>query len=520
MNFQGTSFIGAKRGKGKKTCVSAVNPVDGSTLEPSYISATQEEVEEAISIARDAFVIYGKKSGKEKSQFLCAIANNIEGRIEDLVARMPLETGLPEARVRGEAARTIGQLKMFATLIEKGDWVDARLEHAIPEREPLPKPDMRSMNIPLGPVVVFCASNFPLAYSVAGGDVVSALAAGCPVIVKAHSSHPGVAEIVASAVRDAVVSCDLPEGVFSLLYGPGREIGQLLVKHPEIKAVGFTGSQAGGRNLMDIAASRPEPIPVYAEMSAVNPLFIFSSALQEKAEALAAQFYGALTLGAGQFCTNPGLVFLPREGSETFVKELCKLAASGEKMTMLNSTIFKAYQSGRKIFAEDSNIENLVATESSERKCSTNIFGIDISDFLSGNYSEEIFGPASLLVFCSSQEDFISGLRKLGGQLTASVHAGKDDISSSEKIIEVMKIKVGRLIFNGFPTGLEVCHATVHGGPYPATSDGRATSVGSLAIYRFTRLVAYQDFPDGLLPPELQESNPLDIRRLVDGELL
>ena len=519
MNFQGKSFIGSQRGDGKKSCGRGINPASGESLDPTYFSATPEEVETAVNLATEAFVIYRRKDGKEKAIFLRAIAENIEEKMEHLIARMPLETGLPEMRVRGEAARTIGQLRMFADLVEEGSWVDARIEHSELKREPLPKPDMRSMLLPLGPVVVFCASNFPLAYSVAGGDVASALASGCPVIVKAHSSHPGVAEIVGTAVREAVVSCGLPEGVFSLLYGSGKDIGQILVKHPEVKAVGFTGSQKGGRNLMDLAAARPEPIPVYAEMSAVNPLFLLPSAFENGVN-LAEQFYASLTMGAGQFCTNPGLVFLFREGSDKFIQRLSELVNGGETMTMLNQGIFDAYQAGEEDLIHHKKVKVLANNKNGDIACGASLFGIDIEAFLAENFTEEVFGPSSLLVFCSSVDDFIGGLEKLGGQLTASIHLNGNELEDCQKVLQMMERKAGRLIYNGFPTGLEVCHATVHGGPYPATSDGRTTSVGSLAIHRFTRLIAYQDFPDIALPAELQESNPLAIRRLVDGKII
>lgn len=519
MSLSGKSFIGFSRGTGSELCGSAVNPATGEALSPSTISATDEEVAQAIALAEDAFIDFRETSGADRALFLRAIASNIEATIDEIAERGPLETGLPEMRMRGESGRTIGQLRLFATLIEDGSWVDARIENAQPERQPLAKVDLRSMLRPLGPVVVFAASNFPLAFSVAGGDTASALAAGCPVIVKAHSSHPGVSELVANAVVKAAQETNMPEGVFSMVFGGGRTVGQTLVKAEGVKAVGFTGSQAGGRALMDIAAARPEPIPVYAEMSAINPVVMLPSTLGEASETRAEALYGSLTMGVGQFCTNPGLVFIPAEGSEAFTKKLSDLAAAGTTGTMLNAGICEAYRSGISALLEQADVQKLahVATDGCGQ-AGPAVFQTTADEFVSNEVlSHEVFGPATLLVTYQDEEELLALCESLEGQLTASVFGSDEAFENAVQLIQVLEQKAGRLIFNAFPTGVEVCHSMVHGGPYPSTSDGRSTSVGTMAINRFARPVSYQSFPQPALPAELQDSNPLGIVRLIDG---
>ena len=512
----GTSFIGYSRSTGTEPCGNAVQPGTGILLEPMYQSATSEEVERAMSLASAAFPVYSNLSGKIRAEFLRAIAVEIESVVEDIVERGQLETALPEPRLRGETGRTVGQLRMFAAQIEEGSWVDARIERAEPDRKPIPKVDLRSMLRPLGPVAVFCASNFPLAYSVAGGDTASALAAGCPVIVIAHESHRGVAEIVATAVIRAAQKSNMPEGVFSVLYGGGRKVGQAVVKHPVTQAVGFTGSRAGGTALMDIAANRSQPIPVYAEMSSVNPIVILPGALERGEEAMAEAFFGSLTLGVGQFCTNPGLVFLPEGKGQTFLTKLKSLVEAGTPGMMLNAGICKSFAASKAAVASAPGVETLALSENeaASGQGSPAVFTVSISDFLKNDsLQHEMFGPATLIV-SGTMEEIEAAIPKLEGQLTASLHGTDAELFANSSLVHALQQRAGRLIFNGYPTGVEVCHSIVHGGPFPATSDGRSTSVGTMAIYRFCRPVAWQSFPDAALPAELQEANPLGIKRM------
>jgi NADP-dependent aldehyde dehydrogenase len=513
----GTSFIGNKRSSGTKSSGQAINPANGSKLEPTYLAPSNEEVERAAQLAAAAFPIFSAMPGTERASFLREIAAEIEAVVEQIAARGPLETGLPEARMRGETGRTVGQLRLFAGLLEEGSWVDARIEYANPDRQPLPKVDIRSMLRPLGPVAVFCASNFPLAFSVAGGDTASALAAGCPVIVKAHSSHPGVAEIIGGCVLRAAKTTGMPEGVFSLLYGGGRDVGMALVQHPVIQAVGFTGSRSGGTALMAAAANRPQPIPVYAEMSSVNPVVLLPEAVDTRGEALAEGLFGSLTMGAGQFCTNPGLIFLPDGHGDAFLAKLCSLVNAGSPAVMLNAGICAAYQVATSDFAAVPGVTTLAAAADAEDRAVPVVFSTDVETFLADERLHgEMFGPAALIVRGSVAE-IQAAIAHLEGQLTGSVHATEGEITAHAGLLGTLERRVGRLIFNGFPTGVEVCHSMVHGGPYPSTSDGRSTSVGSMAIFRFCRAIAWQSFPQSLLPTELRDGNPLNLFRMVDG---
>jgi NADP-dependent aldehyde dehydrogenase len=516
----GKSFIGNSRGAGTQICGSAINPATGDKLTPDTTITTDEEVRHALELAEAAFDVYRKKSGAEKAVFLRAIAANIESVVDDIAARGPLETGLPEGRMRGESGRTMGQLRLFANLVEEGSWVDARIETADADRAPIPKVDLRSMLTGLGPVGVFCASNFPLAFSVAGGDTASALAAGCPVVVVAHSAHPGLAEIVATAIQSAAQETGMPEGVFSMLYGGGRTIGKAVVTAPEIKAIGFTGSYAGGRALMDLAAARPEPIPVYAEMSAINPVTIFPSVLKtdSDSESLATASAGSTTMGVGQFCTNPGVFFIPAEGAEKFTEKFIELSAQVAGATMLNAGICKAYNEATTTIKSQPNVETLLDVATDDFGAGApSIFRTTAVEFVSNKkLSEEMFGPATLLVTYQDQDELLALAESIQGQLTTSIHAlPEDDISD---LIEILDRKSGRVLFNQFPTGVEVCSSMVHGGPFPSTSDGRSTSVGTMAIFRYTRAVSYQNFPQNNLPVELQDSNPLDIKRMLGGK--
>ena len=512
----GTSFIGYSRSTGTEPCGTGVQPGTGALLEPVYLTATPAEVDHAMAHAAAAFPVYSNLSGKTRAGFLRAIATEIEGVVDDIVERGQLETALPEPRLRGETGRTVGQLRMFAAQIEEGSWVDARIDRADPDRKPIPKVDLRSMLCPLGPVAVFCASNFPMAYSIAGGDTASALAAGCPVIAIAHASHPGVAEIVANAVIRAAKLTNMPEGVFSVLYGGGRKVGQAVVKHPVTQAVGFTGSRAGGTALMDTAANRKQPIPVYAEMSSVNPVVILSGALERGEEALAEAFFGSLTLGVGQFCTNPGLVFLPTGKGEVFLAKLKSVVEAGTPGMMLNAGICQSFADSTAAFAATAGVKTLArsTTEAGPGQGAPAVFIVSISDFLkSETLQGEMFGPATLIVE-GTLDEIEAAIPHLEGQLTASIHATDAELAANSSLVHALQQRAGRLIFNGFPTGVEVCNSIVHGGPFPSTSDGRSTSVGTMAIFRFCRAIAWQSFPDAALPAELQEANPLGIKRM------
>ena len=522
ITLSGQSIIGCRRSTSVDASFQGLNPATGEQLEPTYYAASAAEVDEAARIGSAAFAIYRECSGKTKASFLRCIAANIEQLGDPLITRATEETALPAARLKNELGRTCGQLRLFAELVEEGSWVDARIDSADPNRTPLKKPDVRSMLRPLGPVVVFCASNFPLAFSVAGGDTAAALAAGNPVIVKAHHAHPGTAELVGLAVSDAVRSCGLPEGVFSLLYGAGNLVGAQLVNHPLIKAGGFTGSRSGGQALMNLAATRPAPIPFYAEMSSVNPVFILPGALAERTAELAAGLHASVTLGAGQFCTNPGLVFLPADDSEEFIRKLGELMGQTAQLTMLTPGICSAYRDGVSALAQNSRVTAVVRQEVEDKAAAAGaaLFVTDAASFMAdGGLSAEVFGPATLLVKYSSQKQLIEVADKLEGQLTATIHGTDEELKSSAELCGVLETKAGRLLCNGFPTGVEVGHAMVHGGPFPATSDGRSTSVGTRAALRFARSVCYQDWPDASLPDELKESNPLRIWRMVDGQM-
>jgi len=520
--LSGLSLIGAREGARGAEPMYASNPTTGQRLQPAFIPATPEEVDLSARLAAEAFGVYRRVSGRDRGAFLRTIAAKIESIAEDVIERAGQETALPRARLQAETARTCGQLRLFAQVAEEGSWVNARVDHADPNRKPAPKPDIRSLLRPLGPVVVFGASNFPLAFSVAGGDTASALAGGNPVIVKAHAAHPGTSELVGRALQESVRECGLPEGVFSLLFGSGSQVGTALMKHPLVKAGGFTGSRTAGRTLMDVAASRPEPIPFYAEMSSTNPVFILPRALHERAGDIAAGLHTSFTMGAGQFCTKPGMVFLP-QGSDAaaFAGRLRQSVAESAPFHLLTKTIHSSYDSAiaqRKTEAAVKLIaEGPQAGADAGFTVSSALFETDAAAFLGSDLEAEIFGPTTLLVEHSGREQVLAIARSLEGHLTATIHGTEQDLQEFADLIAILETKVGRLVFNGFPTGVEVTHAMVHGGPYPSTSDGRSTSVGSQAIFRFTRLVCYQGFPDSALPDELKDANPLGIWRMIDG---
>ncbi|MGA2148421.1 MAG: aldehyde dehydrogenase (NADP(+)) [Bryobacteraceae bacterium] len=513
--LQGKSIIGWSRATGGDETLYGHDARTGERLEPAYHGATAADMDRAVSLAADAFPAYRALPRARRAEFLRAIAAELEGLGDPLLTRAMAESALPEARLRGELARTAGQLRFFAGIVEDGSWVDARIDTGNPDRKPLPKPDLRSMLRPLGPVAVFCASNFPLAFSVAGGDTASALAAGNPVVVNAHFSHPGTAEMCGGAIEVAAQKTGMPEGVFSLLYTVGYQVGQALVAHPLIQAGAFTGSRKGGLALLAIAQSRPEPIPFYAEMSAVNPVFILPHALAERGDALAAGLHGSITLGAGQFCTNPGVISVPTGAAgDRLAAALAEKMAATPESPMLNTGILENYAGKVAARAADSRIRTLASAKGSAPA----LFESSVETFLaSPDLSEEVFGPSSVLVRYGKFEEALAIARTMEGNLTATILIAAGDEAAAAKLVDALETRVGRIVFQGYPTGVEVCQAMVHGGPYPSTSDARTTSVGGRAILRFARPVCYQDAPEDLLPEELR-SGTAGVRRMVDGK--
>jgi 2,5-dioxopentanoate dehydrogenase len=484
-------------------------------------AATTEQVNSALQSAQVAFLSYKNLSGKKKAIFLRAIADEIEGLGKELVETAMRETNLPEARIVGERGRTTGHCRMFADLIEAGSWVEARIDTAIPDRAPAPKPDLRKMLVPLGPVVVFGAANFPLAYSTAGGDTASALAAGCPVIVKAHPAHPETSNLVAKAIFTAMEKTGMPKGVFQHLHG-GNEPGQALVKHPLTKAIGFTGSFAGGKALFDIANQREVPIPVFAEMSSINPSILLPETLNTEAEKIAEALAASITLGVGQFCTNPGLIIaIENEGLYQFSHALAEAIKKTVPGVMLHQGIADNYHNklGQSVTQSGVKVEARSSEQANEKQGVPVVASVDGNTFLKNPLlAEEVFGPFSLIVKCKDQQELNAVVSHLQGQLTCSVWSSTDEMQQYKNILNILVEKAGRLIMNGVPTGVEVCPAQMHGGPFPSTTDSRFTAVGTDAIKRFARPVAYQNFSDELLPDELKESNPLGIWRLRNNE--
>ena len=522
MQPKGQQLIGQEAFSATGAPIQAVNPATGEHLEPIYAAGGSAEVERACELAESASVEFRTTSLQQRAAFLDAIADQIEAIGDELIERGMLESGLPRARLEGERGRTCGQLRLFASVVREGEWLDVRIDPAMPERKPMPRVDLRQQHIALGPVVVFGASNFPLAFSVAGGDTASALAAGCPVIVKAHSAHPGTSELVGLAVQAAAKQCEMPEGVFSLLFGSGNEIGQALVSDSRIKAVGFTGSRRGGMALMATAQARPQPIPVYAEMSSINPVFLLPEALQSRSQALAEGFVGSLTMGAGQFCTNPGLVIAVRSPAlDKFVTAAGKAIATVAAQTMLTPGIHDAYVQGVKALSGNDNVRALGNGEQGEasNQCQAALFATTAESFISDqSLQDEVFGASSVVIECDDMAQLKQVAEKLEGQLTATIQMDDGDVEQARSLLPTLEEKAGRVMANGWPTGVEVCHAMVHGGPFPATSDSRTTSVGSAAIHRFLRPVCYQNLPQALLPEALRDGNPLNVPQLVDGK--
>ena len=506
------------------TSVQGIDPTTGQVIDPPFPEATASDVDGALQRAEAAFEPYAALPAARRAVFLRAIGEEIVALGDALLLRAQAETALPAARLTGERGRTVGQLGLFAGVVEEGSWVGARIDRAQPDRQPAPRPDLRRMLVPLGPVAVFGASNFPLAFSVAGGDTASALAAGCTVVVKAHPAHPGTSDLVARAIRTAAERTGMPEGVFGMVQGASTAVGMALVEHPLVKAVGFTGSLRGGRALYDAAARRPEPIPVYAEMGSSNPVFILPRALAARGEAIAKGLVASVTMGVGQFCTNPGLTVVERSAAaDAFARATGALVATAPVGTLVHAGIKVAYAQG---LAERASLGGVTLAAQAEGAGTSSaaapaaLLVTDASTFSKEpRLHEELYGPATLLVQCGSKAEVLALARSLQGHLTATVHGDEADLADYAELFDVLRRKVGRLVVNGYPTGVEVSHAMHHGGPYPATTDARSTSVGSAAIERFARPVCYQDTPESLLPEELRANNPRGIWRLVDGSL-
>jgi len=488
----------------------------------AFKDATLQEVDSALREAQVAFLSYKNIDGKKKAAFLRAIADEIEGLGQELVTTAMQETALPEARIVNERGRTTGHCRMFASLVEEGSWVEARIDTALPDRAPAPKPDIRKMAVPIGPVVVFGAANFPLAYSTAGGDTASALAAGCPVIVKAHPAHAKTSELVAGAIKKAVSKTGMPAGVFQHLHGAGFDVGQVLVKHPLTKAVGFTGSLAGGKALFDIATQRTEPIPVFAEMSSINPVVLLPETLNRETTSTASKLAVSITMGVGQFCTNPGLIIaIDNEALSLFIKSLSETIKNTSPGTMLHAGIADNYSKklAQALAQKGVSVEGQSAADAGKDQGRPLVASVPAAEFVKNpKLAEEVFGPFSLIVKCKDLNELHAVVNNQHGQLTCSVFGDEAEVTKHQNILNSLIEKAGRLIVNGVPTGVEVCPAMLHGGPFPSTTDSRFTAVGTDAIRRFVRPVAFQNFPDSLLPKELKEGNPLGIWRLRNNE--
>ncbi|WP_102144563.1 aldehyde dehydrogenase (NADP(+)) [Mycobacterium hubeiense] len=517
----GQMLIAGTPVRGTGTPIHAFDPAAGQELPPAYHYGDQSHVDAACSAAAAAFADYRSATSEQRAQFLEVIAANIEAIADAIVDRATAETGLPHARLTGEVARTTGQLRLFADVLREGSWNGARIDPALPDRTPLPRPDIRQRSIALGPVAVFGASNFPLAFSVAGGDTASALAAGCPVVVKAHDAHPGTSELVGRAITDAVAATGMPAGTFSLLFGSGPELGIALVTHRAIKAVGFTGSRTAGTALVAAAAARPEPVPVYAEMSSINPVFLLDGALATRGADLGRAFVGSLTMGSGQFCTNPGLVIaVDGPGLDAFIAAARDALAQSPATPMLTPGISENYATGVATLSGQADVIVRGQAGDSQTSCCAALFATDAKSFLdSESLQAEVFGASSLIVRCADAAEMRTVAQNIEGQLTATVHADESDYEAARELLPLLELKAGRILFDGWPTGVEVGHAMVHGGPYPATSDSRSTSVGARAIERFLRPVCYQDVPKSLLPSPIADGNPDHLWRRIDGHL-
>ena len=521
MNIITDNIIAGKLYSEGKEHLKSYDPIQMKALEESFTIATIKELNIAVDEATKASKLYKHTSGNDKAIFLRAIATEIENLGDTLINRVMLESGLPEGRVRGERGRTCGQLRMFAQLVEDGDWIEATIDEALPERKPLPRVDLRKMLMSIGPVAIFGASNFPLAFSTAGGDTASALAAGCPVIVKSHPSHLGTNNLITSAINKAIEECGLPKGIFSSIQG-GIEIGQSLTNHPQIKAVAFTGSLKAGLSLMKTASQRAEPIPVYAEMGSNNLVFILPEKIQNTPSELAKTIANSVNLGAGQFCTNPGIIVIQKDkNTDSFLNELKTAFSDLLPGTMLNQGIYNNYNSKKKACVNNNGVEVLFDHVAQDNwKGAPSIATVDAKSYISNKeLQEEIFGPFTLVVCCENKEEMEFVASNIQGQLTSTILGTDDEIIKNNALVDLLIEKVGRLIFNGMPTGVEVSHAMHHGGPFPATSNGMFTSVGTGAIKRFTRPIVYQNALDQTLPEALKSNNPLGIWRTINGKI-
>lgn len=516
--IRGLNYIGGERSAAGELTLQSFDASTGQALPFQFHQASEAQVHAASLAAQSAYRPYRNLGASRRAEFLEAIADEIDALGDDFVALVCQETALPPGRIQGERGRTSGQMRLFAKVLRRGDFYGARIDRALPDRQPLPRPDLRQYQIGLGPVAVFGASNFPLAFSTAGGDTAAALAAGCPVVFKAHSGHMATAECVADAIMRAAQKTAMPAGVFNMIYGAG--VGEWLVKHPAIQAVGFTGSLQGGRALCAMAAARPQPIPVFAEMSSINPVLLLPEAIKVRGDEIAAQLCASVVLGAGQFCTNPGLVIGIRSPEWSgFLQHFAALINDQPAQTLLNAGGLKNYAQGLDRLLAHPGIRHLAGTAQTGQQACAQVFKADVELLLNGDalLQEEVFGPTTVVVEVADQAELHRALQGLQGQLTATLIAEPADLERYGQLLELLEEKAGRVLLNGYPTGVEVCEAMVHGGPFPATSDPRTTSVGSLAIERFLRPVCYQNYPDGLLPDALKNANPLGIQRLVDS---
>ncbi|MBE7660001.1 aldehyde dehydrogenase (NADP(+)) [Tenacibaculum finnmarkense] len=504
----GKNYIGNQLKASGTTTHKTVNPKLNMQNPTDFYQATLEEVNQAVVLADSAFKVYRKVSGEKRAEFLNAIADEILALDTELIDMYMSESGLPEGRAQGERGRTVGQLRAFADLVAKDQWRNVTIDQAIPTRQPLPKSDLRKTSIPLGPVVVFAASNFPLAFSTAGGDTASALASGCPVIVKSHAMHSGTGELVASAIIKAAEKTGMPNGVFSNITGSGRVVGSALVKHPKVKAVGFTGSIAGGRALYNLGAQRDEPIPVFAEMGSINPVVVLPNVIKNKAAETASTYAGSITVGTGQFCTNPGLLLtIAGDDTDAFVKDLAEKTVAIAPQCMLHPNIKDGFVSNAEVVSSQPGVQVVgQITETVEANfAASTICAVSGAEFLANpKMHTEVFGPFSLVVKAKDQAELLDVIDHLDGQLTGTVLAEKEDFDALPAVADALQAKVGRIIFNGVPTGVEVCESMTHGGPYPASSDSRFTAVGLGAIKRWVRPFSFQDWPTELLPNELR----------------
>ena len=501
--------------------LAAVDPATGGMLEPKFVHATEAEVDAVMQAAVRAFAVTCRLSAGQRVQLLEAISSQILALRNELCQRAKTETALPLKRLESELDRTAKQLALYAGMLREGSWVDATIDTAEPQRAPAPKPDLRRMNRPIGPVAVFGAGNFPFAYGACGGDTASVLAAGCPVVVKAHERHPGVNELFGHAVLAALKQCDLPTEIFGLVQGPGATVGQALVEHPATQAVGFTGSKRAGRALFDIAAARPKPIPVFAEMGSLNPVVILPGAIVERSESIADGLARSITDGVGQFCTKPGFVFvIDSEATDRFVSQLVQKMCAVTATTMLAADMRNNFCAATDAFQKVRGVKCLLSGQPSGfAEMAPRLFEADSATWRAhGELHEEIFGPGAIIVRCRDLADLHESLEQAESHLTAALHFGAIDAETDVRVLaQMLEQHAGRVIFNGYPTGVEVCHAMVHGGPYPATTAPNTSSVGALAIRRFVRPVSYQNMPDEMLPPELQNANPLGLWRTVNG---